>query len=294
MLKKYRYLVFILFFISCRQQEPSVTLVFAGDLMPDRGIRKAIEQKGIEPLFQNLPYDLHAVDYTVANLECAVCDSGMLKVDKRFAFRANPEWLPAFRKHGINIVSLANNHSADCGENGLLQTLASIRKANMYTVGANANPQCVGAPLLISRGKIRVALFASSFLKSDSRYMYHAQVTELIKRIRTFKTCHPSTVIILLLHWGVEGKTMAENVQIQEAHSLIEAGVTVLVGTHPHVVQPIEHYKKGLIFYSLGNFIFDNNRSPGNKGMLAKLVIGQGHIVAMDTVTFNVYSGYGR
>lgn len=294
MLPKYRYLVFLLFFISCRQQDPTITLVFTGDLMLDRGIRKAIEQKGVEHLFQNLPYDLHAVDYTVANLECAVCDSVLLKVDKRFSFRANPEWLPCIRKQGINIVSLANNHSADGGENGLLETLASIRKAGIYPVGANAKPEHTGAPILISKGEIRIALFASSFLKSDSRYIYHARVTELTKRMHAYKTLYPSTVIVLMLHWGVEGRTKPENAQIQEAHSLIEAGVDVLVGSHPHVVQAVEHYKKGLIFYSLGNFIFDNNRPPQDKGMLAKLVIGEGHLVGVDTVTFKVYSGYVR
>lgn len=279
---------------SCREQEPSVTFVFTGDLMPDRGIRTAIEQKGIEPLFRNLPYDVHGVDYTIANLECAVCDSGTFKMNKRFAFRANSDWLPDFRKHGINIVSVANNHSGDCGESGLLQTLAYVRRADMFAVGANANPEWVGAPLVISRGKIRIALFSSSLLKADSRYMCHAPVAELIKRIHTYKEDHPGTVILLLLHWGIEGKTKPESGQVQDAHNLIDAGVDVLLGTHPHVVQPVEHYKNGLIFYSLGNFIFDNNRPPEDRGLMVRLAIGQGHVVAMDTVSFHVFSGYGR
>ena len=293
-IKVFTFFLFLLCLISCKQKEDSITFIFTGDLMPDRGIRKIIEQKGIEPLFRNLPYDLHAVDFTVANMECAVCDSGMFKVDKRFAFRANPEWMSGFRRLGINIVSLANNHSGDCGESGLLQTLAYILKSDIQVVGANSNPHWADAPLLISRNKIRVTLFASGFLKSDSPYMCHATAEELIKRIPIYKAGHPGTVIILLLHWGVEGKTKPEKIQVQEAHSLIDAGVDVLIGTHPHVVQTIEHYKNGLIFYSLGNFIFDNNRPPENKGMLGKLVIEQGHVVAMDTVTFNIYSGNGR
>jgi poly-gamma-glutamate capsule biosynthesis protein CapA/YwtB (metallophosphatase superfamily) len=280
--------------MGCREPEPSVTFVFTGDLMPDRGIRRGIEQKGIEPLFRNLPYDLNAVDYTVANLECAVCDSKALKVEKRFAFRANPEWLPGFRKQGINIVSLANNHSGDYGESGWVQTLTNVRRSDMYAVGANQDPLLAGAPLVISSGKIKVALFASDFLKSDSRYMCRASALELEKRIRNFKAGHPQTVVVLLLHWGVEGKGIPTTGQVKEAHGLVDAGVDVLVGTHPHVVQPVEHYKTGLIFYSLGNFIFDNNLPPQNKGMMVRLAIGQGHVVAMDTVTFNVYSGYGR
>jgi len=280
--------------MSCSEHEPTVTFVFTGDLMPDRGIRKVIEKKGIEPLFRNLPYDLNAVDFTIANLECAVCDSATLKVDKRFAFRANPEWLRGFRKHGINIVSLANNHSGDCGESGLLHTLANVQRADMYAVGANANPVWKGAPLLISKGRIRVTLFASSLLKSDSRCMCRASVAELEKRIRTYKTSFPHTVVMLMLHWGIEGAANPTVGQVKDAHRLIDAGVDVLVGAHPHVVQPVEHYKNGLIFYSLGNFIFDNNRPPENKGMMTRLEIGQGHVVDMDRVTFNVYSGYGR
>lgn len=262
--------------------------------MPDRGIRKTIEKKGIETLFRNLPYNLNMVDYTVVNLECAVCDSTIRKENKKFAFRANPEWLPYFRKHGINIVSLANNHSGDYGESGLLQSLNFIRRSKMSTTGANENPVWKGAPLLITKGKIRIALFSASLLKTDSKYMNHASVAELEKCIRTYKTNFPHTVIVLMLHWGIEGAVHPTAVQIQEAHQLVDAGVDVLVGSHPHVVQPVERYKAGLIFYSLGNFIFDNNCPPENKGMMARLEIGQGCVVAMDTVTFNVYSGYGR
>jgi len=291
--KRYGLILFLFCFMGCKQK-PTLTLVFVGDLMPDRGIRKAIEQKGIEPLFQNLPYDLNAVDYAVANMECAVCDSSIEKENKKFAFRANPEWLPEFQKHGISIVSLANNHSNDCGESGLLQTLVNVRRADMYAVGASANQAWEGAPLLISKGKIRIALFASSLLKSDSWYMYHASVGKLEKHIRIYKANHPGTVIILLLHWGVEGKEKPENEQVQNAHSLINAGVDVLVGSHPHVVQPMEQYKKGLIFYSLGNFIFDNQHSPENTGMMARIKIGQGSVVVMDTVTYKIYTGYGH
>jgi poly-gamma-glutamate synthesis protein (capsule biosynthesis protein) len=295
-LQKYFIFIALSFLCSmgCRERKPVVTLLFAGDLMPDRGIRSVIEQKGIESLFRNLPYDLSAVDYTVVNLECPVCDSTMLKVEKRFAFRANPEWLAGFQTQGISIVSLANNHSGDCGEGGLLQTLDRVQGCGICAVGANKNPQRAGMPLVISRGKIRIALFASSFLQSDSRYMCRASAKELEKLIRTYKAIYPHTVVVLLLHWGVEGTVHPTTGQLQVAHRLVDAGVDVLVGTHPHVVQPVEHYKTGLIFYSLGNFIFDNNRPPENKGMMARLKIGERGLVDMDTVTFNVYPGYGR
>lgn len=295
-MQKYYVLILLGFLclMGCREQEPAVTFVFAGDLMPDRRIRAVIEQKGIESLFRNLPYDLRAVDYTVVNLECAVCDSTTAKVKKRFAFRANPEWLSGFRKHGISILSLANNHSGDCGESGLLQTLDRVQGSEMYAVGANKNPQRAGIPLVISRGKIRIALFASSFLKSDSRYMCRASAKELEERIRMYKANYPHTVVVLLLHWGVEGAAHPTTGQVEDAHRLVDAGVDVLVGTHPHVVQPVEYYKTGLIFYSLGNFIFDNNQPHQNRGMMARLQIGEGRVVNMDTITFNSYPGNGR
>ncbi|HLP06469.1 MAG TPA: CapA family protein [Paludibacter sp.] len=265
-----------------------------GDLMPDRGIRNEIEKKGTAVLFRGLPYALETVDFTVANLECAVCDSGITKVDKRFAFRATPKWLPGFRKHGVNIVSLANNHSADCGEDGLLQTLAFAKHSGIYTVGANSDSTLVGTPLVISRGKTRVALFSSSFLKSGSKYICHALAKKLEKRIRNYKANYPHTIVVLLLHWGIEGMANPTSGQVQDAHLLVDAGVDVLVGTHPHVVQPIERYKNSLIFYSLGNFIFDNSLPPRNKGMMARLEIRQGQVVDMDTATFNIYSRHGH
>lgn len=290
-----RYFVFIvmLFVVMGCRQEPTLTFVFVGDLMPDRGIRKVIEQKGIDALFERLPYNLNTVDYTVANLECAVCDTTLNKENKRYTFRANPEWLQGFRRNGINIVSVANNHSGDYGENGFLQTLYHVRKSAMYAVGGSAQKSLSGAPLIVFRGKIRVALFSSDLLKSGNPYMCHASVAALKKRVNTFKAGNPDTQIIVLLHWGVEGKLKPESKQIQEAHSLIDAGADVLIGTHPHVVQPMEQYKKGLIFYSLGNFVFDNRHTPENTGMMVRLKIGAEGITAMDTTTYKVYTGYG-
>ena len=114
----------------------TLSVVFTGDVLLDRGVREFIGHKGVDALFSPSVDSLfHASDIVVANLECPVAKI-KAPVQKIYIFRGEPEWLPALRRHGITHLNLANNHSIDQGREGLADTWQQVRQAGMVPVGA--------------------------------------------------------------------------------------------------------------------------------------------------------------
>ena len=283
----------ILFIISaiisgCNSKKDSLNVIFAGDLMLDRGTRHVIEVHGPDDLFGNVYHKLRSSDFTVANLECVACDTACQPVDKRFTFRANPEWLLSLYKNGITHVILANNHSCDFGDKGVKQTISNLIHVGITPIGASQNNDATSEPTIIEKGKDSMAVFSSCFLKQKFRSVSSENVTCLSEKIMAFKAMHPSYIILVCLHWGIEMDVRPSSEQVEQAHELIMAGADVIIGHHPHVVQTIEFYKGKYIFYSLGNFIFDNQHSRASRGILTDLFISKGRIISIQLIPFNI------
>ena len=282
-------LCFLSAFLSgCTGKSDKLTIVFAGDLMPDRGTREVIEVHGMDYLFENVQNVFRIADYAVANLECVVCDTTCIPVNKKFTFRSNPEWLSSLKNNGITHVTLANNHSCDFGEKGVKQTIFNLSKYAIMPIGFSTNKNATSEPRLLKKGKNVVAVFSSCFLKQNCKSISSENVSVLSKKIKAYKSAHPSTIIIVCLHWGVEMKATPTSEQVEQAHQLIRAGAEVIIGHHPHVVQTIEVYRGKYIFYSLGNFIFDTQHSPANRGILTNLTISNKIIASIDVIPFHI------
>ena len=275
-------------FAGCTGKNEGLTIVFAGDLMLDRGTRELIEVKGVDDLFENVHDVTGSSDFTVANLECAACDSTCKPVDKKFNFRANPEWISSLYKNGITHLVLANNHSFDFGEDGIKQTVSNLQHTGIKPIGYSQNNNTASEPTILHKGNDSVAIFSSCFLKMNNRSVSSENASTLTEKISAFKLKHPAYILLVCLHWGIEMDNRPSEEQIQQAHQLIDAGADAILGHHPHVVQPIELYKGKYIFYSLGNFIFDNHHSPANKGIIAKLSITKGNIESVRVIPFNI------
>jgi poly-gamma-glutamate capsule biosynthesis protein CapA/YwtB (metallophosphatase superfamily) len=280
-------LCFISAFLSgCNGKSDNLTILFAGDLMPDRGTRELIEVHEMDFLFENVCNTFRNADFTVANLECVACDTTCKPVDKKFTFRANPEWLSSLKRNGITHVMLANNHSCDFGEKGVKQTISNLNKCAIMPIGFSPNKNATSEPVLIKKGENVVAVFSSCLLKQNCKSISSESVSGLSERIKAFKSTHPTFFIIVCLHWGVEMKLKPTTEQTLQAHQLIQAGAGAIIGHHPHVVQTIEVYRGNYIFYSLGNFVFDSHHSPGNRGILTKLTISNGNIASISVIPY--------
>ncbi|HEY4832001.1 MAG TPA: CapA family protein [Waddliaceae bacterium] len=278
----------IISFFRCSNKGKSLKILFAGDLMLDRGTKSTIKRNGPAFLFGNIKPFLSNVDFSIANLECVIAETSLKPLAKRFVFLGNPEWLSAIHDNGITHLNLANNHSFDYGEEGLRQTVSNLNKYGIQPIGFNAknSPGCL--PTIIEKNEIHLAIFSSCFLEQQDTLICNESASVLSGKIRAFKKIHPDYLVFVCLHWGIELKSTPTPEQIEQAHLIINAGADAIIGHHPHVVQTIEHYNGKYIFYSIGNFIFDNNYPPSNTGIFGIFSLSKNGIASVDIIPFTM------
>ena len=278
-----------LLFSACNQSQDSVHILFAGDMMLDRGARKTIEQKNIDYLFEDVTELFRQQDLVLVNFELTVCSRMLQATDKTYCFRADSEWLPTIHRSGITHVTLANNHIGDYGKEGLQQTMQQLYRNGIAYAGADSMFQAPCEPVLVHTKTSMLAVFSTTLLyEKKASGCCNERSTELSNRIAAFKKMHADYCIIVCLHWGIEMDTLPSDEQRMQAHALIDSGADLIIGHHPHVVQPIEMYKNTYICYSLGNFIFDTDSYPGNIGVFAGFDITDNTITLAQVIPFTL------
>ena len=277
--------------VSCSQQqetsEPnSLTLVFTGDVLLDRDVRPYVEREGVEALFAGVDSVFRQADAVVINLECPLTDT-IAPVNKHYIFRADTQWAVGLHKAGITHAALANNHTYDQGRQGLLSTYNHLKQVGIEPLGFGYTKQERLQPAIIQKGKLEVALFNSVTLPLENWYdledrpgMCQASASALAETIRAYRQDHPQTKIVAVLHWGVEYQTVPSMQQRLDAQTLIAAGADAIIGHHPHVAQPFRLIEGKPVFYSLGNFVFDQTLPVANEAMMAQLTMQGDSIVA--------------
>ena len=260
--------------------DSTLSVVLTGDILLDRGVRKAIEQHGVAHLFSDgVDSVFHAAQIVVGNLECPATEIEA-PVFKRFIFRAEPVWLEALQRHGVTHLNLANNHAIDQGRRGLLDTKENIVKAGMVPIGAGANMSEASEPVLLADQPRKVWLVPSLRLALEN-YAYlpdkpcvsQEPMDSLLQRVYRLRQQDSTAVIIVSLHWGAEHKLEPVPRQRMDAHMLIQAGADVLVCHHTHTLQTIEDYQGHMIYYSVGNFIFDQHKPLNSEACMVRRAI---------------------
>jgi poly-gamma-glutamate synthesis protein (capsule biosynthesis protein) len=254
-----------------------LTVCFTGDVLLDRGVRKRIEHIGIDSLFSDAKPLFLSSDAVVINLENPVTKR-VNSLNKRYVFRAEPEWLPALRRQGITHAAMANNHTMDQGRDGITDTYDNLIASGITPIGYGINQQDACKPCVIEKNGVKAALF-NSFLLSVGDWellenevgVCQASVEKISGDIKTFKDSHPDYRIVAVLHWGIEHTTHPTDQQRMEARMLVDSGADAVIGHHPHVIQDEEIYNGSPIFYSLGNFVFDQRQDEGTAGMAVML-----------------------
>lgn len=242
--------------------QPPVTLRFAGDvLLASHYEAQMWDSSGAT--FRGL-YRLGGADATVVNLECPVTTRGM-RFPKPYNFRMHPRFLSTLTGGGIDMVSIANNHIYDYGPRGLLDTISYLDSVGVRHVGAGRNIVEAHRPVIDTLRGREVAFLAyyggseAPGAGKSSPGVARRDLAEVCRDIRSLKDGASSRYIVVMLHWGTERATSPDRAQIAFAHALIDAGADAVVGHHPHVLQGIERYGRGVIAYSLGNFVFGGN-----------------------------------
>ncbi len=238
---------------------PVVTLAAVGDLMFARDVTMLMADRGVDYPFARVRALLAGADLVVGNLEGTFTDRGT-PAAKEYTFRTPPPLADALVAGGFSAVTLANNHSYDFGASGLADTEAALDRVGVGWFGAGDSAAAAAAPLLLHArgatvamlgfddiGQTRVATADGPGVAAASDGMA-AAITAAGAR---------ADYVVVMLHAGYEYQAVPSQRQRSLAHLAIDAGADLVIGAHPHVLQPWERYRGGLILYSLGNFVFD-------------------------------------
>jgi len=238
------------------------TILLVGDIMLDRGVENLIKQNSIYYPFQKISHFLRGIDIVFGNLEGPIVKNPPELSDNSLKFAFNLDVMKAISWCNFNLFSLANNHTLDMGKKGLEETKEWLRKYGINFVGNPLSGNLNSQDFSFSTDKI-------IFLAFNQIFPFMISKEEIIKKVKIVKSSNPDNFLIVSMHWGEEYQPTNSSSQQKLAYQIIEAGVDLIVGHHPHVVQNIEKYQGKLIFYSLGNFIFDQYFSSDTQQGLA-------------------------
>lgn len=223
-----------------------VKLLAFGDLLLDRYIKRAIDNNDRDYPLVNLKEFLAGHDLVLANLEGSFTDYDPKPLDPNNAsFTFAPELVALLKDYGFNILNLANNHVRDFGADGFSQSQAYLDAAGISHFGDYYNEN--GAVVKEING-LKIAFLAYNEFGD-------ASVAGTVTKIK--EAALTADRVVVYTHWGNEYQTNFSVLQQEKARQLIDAGADVVLGSHSHVIQPVEIYNGKPIFYSLGNFLFD-------------------------------------
>ncbi|KKM12839.1 hypothetical protein SY88_01415 [Clostridiales bacterium PH28_bin88] len=287
--------------LSTPDAEPSptkrpFTLAVVGDVLLDRAVGNAIQRHGPDYPWEQTGL-LAEADIALANLETSVSTRGKAQ-DKKWTFRSKPETLDGVARAGIDIVTLANNHALDFGEQALLDTLEHLRSRGIAYIGAGANMDEARAPYITDVNGHVVAFLGFTVVTPqgweagkqkpgvnsgwDNKAMFAA--VEQAKKQADF--------VVVYMHWGVEREDQPSKAQRYLGRRLVEAGADLVVGSHPHNLQGIEFYQGAPVVYSLGNFVFTDSGVPKTleTGILS-VKVEDGRITEMALTPYIISAG---
>lgn len=248
--------------------DSTIHFVFAGDILLSDHVLGAYNKAGnisgvVDPGFQSA---IDSSDIFMVNEEFPFSDRGSPAPDKQFTFRSPPDKVSLLKEMGIDIVTIANNHTLDFGKDALLDTCKTLDDAGIQRVGAGADLDEAKKPVIMEiKGKTIGFLGASRVIPTGSwNATSHGAgllttydpgiLLEEIKKAK--ETCD---FVIVYVHWGIERDEYPQDYQRTMGKQYIDAGADMVIGSHPHVLQGIEYYNGKPIVYSLGNFVFGSS-----------------------------------
>jgi poly-gamma-glutamate synthesis protein (capsule biosynthesis protein) len=269
------------------------TLIFVGDVMLSRGVGGKMNAKrdwGYP--FRRVSGVLQGADLAYCNLECPISDRGR-DLHHLYSFRADPRALEGLKAAGFTIVSEANNHAYDWGPAALLDTLGRLHTVGIRTVGAGESTLEAHHPTVVDLGGLRVAFLAYVNIDPQNAAagvhrpgVAWLDIEQVVADIRFARNL--ADLVVVCPHWGVEYVPIPSRQQEELARKMIEAGADLIVGSHPHVVQPLVQYRGRWVAYSLGNFVFDQRDPATHRGLLLKVTVRDKKIAEVTKVPIEI------
>lgn len=274
----------------------NVTIMFAGDILfdPNYGVMAALQQRGgkiTEGISAELMEEMRSADIMMLNNEFPYSDRGLPTEEKAFAFRAPASYASYLEELGVDIVTLANNHAYDYGEEALLDTLQTLRDRKIPYVGAGVNAEEATAPVYFIIDNMKIGFVAATQIERlETPDTKGATETEpgvfrcwdgakLLETVAEAK--ENCDFLIVYVHWGTENQEETDWAQDKQAAELAAAGVDLIIGAHPHILQKIDIVQEVPVIYSLGNFWF--NSKSIDTGMV-KITLSEGKLQSLQFI----------
>jgi poly-gamma-glutamate capsule biosynthesis protein CapA/YwtB (metallophosphatase superfamily) len=266
-------------------------LLFGGDVMLCRYIGHIAPFRDLAPV-------LSAADIAFVNLESPFSDHGK-PVETGMVFKAEPAMIEHLKAAGIDIVSTANNHARDRGGYGIEFTLQWLADNCIASVGTAPTSALAHQGTVLVRNSVRFGFLAYAQDQANGNWkdlddrICDMDIPRMQQDVASMKT--RADVVLVSMHAGAEYWQRPHPIQVKFAKAAINAGAKVVVGHHPHVVQPWERYGNGVIFYSLGNLVFDQfERKETQRGLLAEVVFTGAEIARVNAIPVEILRGIPR
>lgn len=260
-----------------------VTLAFGGDVHFADQVGALLNRP--QSSLASLRPHLATADLAMVNLETAITRRGA-PAPKTYHFRTSPTALTALSAAGVDVVTLANNHSVDFGPTGLQDTLAAQRASKLPIVGFGPDSARAYAPAMFTVRGTRIAVFGASQVNDWTLQNWTATGSRpglasslpgspLAAAVRQARGT--ADLVVVFLHWGTEGQSCPDALQRQTARTLTGAGADIVVGSHAHRVQGAGWMGKAFVGYGMGNFVWYNSSTYGSStsGVLTLTVRGR-------------------
>lgn len=261
-----------------------VTMAAAGDLLIQNAVKDAaaaadrkdpdgrsLNHSGFGPLFVGVAAELSDADLAFANLESPIAEKPP-RASVPYVFNAPAALVPALREAGLDVVSFANNHVYDQLTTGFAQTLDALDEGGLPYLGAGRSCEEAWRARLFSVNDMTIAFLGATTIHNERpqrkdgdpcSFLFDEAVA--LSEVAAARAAG-ADFVVLSIHWGVEYATTPRAQEIELAHRLLDGGVDVILGHHPHVLQPVEIYEARdgritAVAYSLGNFISNQSRT---------------------------------
>jgi poly-gamma-glutamate synthesis protein (capsule biosynthesis protein) len=265
--------------------EPSgpatITVAAVGDMQFDRQVKKLINTSGGAAPLSDVAERLAAADIAVGNLESPLSNRGARRTDKDYTFQGDPRAVDGLAAAGFDFLALANNHTLDCGNDALADTMALLDERGIGRAGAGMNKTEAWAPAVRDINGTTVAFLSfshilpSGFVATSTRpgiAQGRLNMDEVDAAIRAADAQYD--YVLVSFHWGVEYMDDCNGDQVTDAHRAIDAGADMVLSHHPHVIQAVEYYNGKLIAYSLGDFVFDHYSRKTGEAFILEAELG--------------------
>lgn len=276
------------------EEQKTTTIVFAGDVMLAGTMERYYDAEGVNRILsEELLDEMKNADICMVNNEFAFSTRGTPMEDKQYTFRANPQNVQIMLDMGVDIVSLANNHSLDFGTEALEDTFKTLDDAGILYAGAGDSRERAEELQIIEVNGCKFGFLAATRVIPVSQWNVEnrqpglfatyddTRLVECVKQAR--EKCDFLTVYV---HWGIEREAYPKEYQTTIAQHCFNAGADLVIGAHPHVLQGIEFMDGKPVFYSLGNYIFSQN--------IARTALVKVEVAEDGEVTYSLIPAYAQ